>query len=91
MSDFGSGDDFDRARECYSSGWKTAPNDLRCTHPLRRSDAAPITAGATVQGHTRDEVWAQLIGALGMVGECALGTASARAPVARHRSRGPSR
>jgi hypothetical protein len=67
MSGFGHGDDFEKARESFSSGWKTALHDLRLylTH-FAGQVAAPITASGTVQGHTRDEVWARLIDALGV-------------------------
>jgi uncharacterized protein YndB with AHSA1/START domain len=67
MSGFGPGDDFEKARESFGSGWKTALNDLRLylTH-FAGQDAAPITASGTGGGRTRDDVWAQLTEALGV-------------------------
>ena len=81
MSGFGPGDDFEKARESFGSGWKTALHDLRLylTHFAGQA-AAPITAGGVVRGHTRDEVWAQLTDALGVSADSAPGdrvTASA--------------
>jgi uncharacterized protein YndB with AHSA1/START domain len=74
MSGFGAGDDFDKAQESFSSGWRTALNDLRLylTH-FAGQQAAPVTASGMVQGRTRDEVWTQLAGALGVPTEPAPG------------------
>ena len=74
MSGFGPGDEFEKASESFSSGWKTALNDLRLylTH-FAGQDAAPMTASGTVGGRTRDDVWAQLAGALGVPADPAPG------------------
>jgi uncharacterized protein YndB with AHSA1/START domain len=74
MSGFGAGDDFDKARESFTSGWRTALNDLRLylTHFAGRH-GAPVTASGTVRGRTRDEVWAQMTSALGVPAEPAPG------------------
>jgi uncharacterized protein YndB with AHSA1/START domain len=74
MSGFAPGDDFDKARESFSSGWRTALRDLRLylTH-FAGQDASPITAASTVQGRTRDDVWAQLTSALGVPADAAPG------------------
>lgn len=67
MSGFGPGDEFDKAIESVSSGWRTALADLRLylTH-FAGQHAAPITAASTIAGRSRDDVWAQLTGALGV-------------------------
>lgn len=74
MSGFGPGDDFDRAKESFSAGWRTALNDLKLylTHFAGRP-AAPITASGTIAGRTRDDVWAQLTQALGVPADAAPG------------------
>jgi hypothetical protein len=53
--------------ESFSSGWRTALADLRLylTH-FAGQHAAPITAASTSAGRSRDDVWAQLTGALGV-------------------------
>lgn len=80
MSGFGPDDDFAKASESYSAGWRTALNDLRLylTH-FAGQTAAPIAVAGAAAG-TRDEVWAQLTGALGVTADAAPGdrvTASA--------------
>ncbi|HEV2786546.1 MAG TPA: SRPBCC domain-containing protein, partial [Solirubrobacteraceae bacterium] len=74
MSGFGPGDDFEKARESFSAGWRTALNDLRLylTHFAGQA-AAPITASGMAAGRTRDEGWEQLTGALGMPPDAAPG------------------
>ena len=48
MSGFGPGDDFEKASESFTSGWRTALNDLRLylTHFAGQA-AAPITRRGT--------------------------------------------
>jgi uncharacterized protein YndB with AHSA1/START domain len=80
MSGFGPDDDFERASESYGSGWRTALDDLRLylTH-FAGQTAAPIAVAGAAAG-SRDEVWAQLTGALGVPAGAAPGdrvTASA--------------
>jgi hypothetical protein len=60
--------------ESFSSGWKTALNDLRLylTH-FACQQAAPMTASGSVGGRTRDDVWAQPTGALGVPADPAPG------------------
>lgn len=85
MSGFGPGDDFEQARESFTSGWRTALNDLRLylTHFAGQA-AAPITASGVAAGASRDEVWEQLTSALGMPPDAAPGdhVAASAGPIA---------
>jgi uncharacterized protein YndB with AHSA1/START domain len=74
MSGFSAGDDFDKANESFGSGWRTALEDLRLylTH-FAGMTASPITAAGTAAGRTRDDVWAQLKGALGVPADASPG------------------
>lgn len=74
MSGFGPDDDFAKARESFSSGWRTALDDLRLylTH-FAGQHAVPMTASGSAGPRMRDEVWEQLTGALGVPADPAPG------------------
>ena len=74
MSGFGPGDEFDKPIESFTTGWQTALNDLRLylTHFPGQS-AASVTVVGTTGGRSKDDVWAQLTGALGAPADAASG------------------
>jgi uncharacterized protein YndB with AHSA1/START domain len=66
MSGFADGDDWDKAIESYSSGWKQALLSLRLylTH-FRGEPVGSINVSDTVTGD-KDEVWVEFVHALGL-------------------------